>query len=569
MMINKHSLLTIFIILLTSMLLLSACSNSNSSSTTGNGEIESPVVEEPEIDPYEALVMEKNEEIELTPLELTSYSEDVGATFANPSYQKFAVDGQVVVEGQIEKHAELQTDFVWIKVTTNVDGPTGKNLEYYTHIINGTFKQEIHFYNGEGEYQVNVQLPSMDRENYYYSTAKFDVINVNPEKKRDVTFTPYGYEAGLALDLSSSYVEENGVISLKGTANLTDEDTVMITLKKDSDNWKHVMPVKNGQFSYDVPLFFGEGLHELEVLVPDENRNNYYRTASVIYIHNLSNEVMMPITYYDMYIKRGVTLESPSYGGEKAEQTYFVRGTIDQSAEFAQETTHLYITTELDGETALEVIPVENFVFDGEFHLRFGPGTYKVTLSVPEIRERNSNEFRYFHFAEFEVESVAAVDNRNLLPSRGVQSDDPIIIALANEITEGASSDREKAKAVYEYVAKNISYDVEKLRTNDFQWDDSALKTLELKSGVCQDYAYLAIALLRAVDMEARYVEGFTRERHAWVEVLVDGDWLTMDPTWGAGYVHRNEFVAEYNETYFDPNTAEFEKTHKRNGVAY
>ena len=42
----------------------------------------------------------------------------------------------------------------------------------------------------------------------------------------------------------------------------------------------------------------------------------------------------------------------------------------------------------------------------------------------------------------------------------------------------------------------------------NFRWDDSALKTLELKSGVCQDYAFLATALLRASDIEARFVEG-------------------------------------------------------------
>ena len=134
-------------------------------------------------------------------------------------------------------------------------------------------------------------------------------------------------------------------------------------------------------------------------------------------------------------------------------------------------------------------------------------------------------------------------------------------------------SDRDKAKAVYEYTAKTVSYDVDKLNEKDFNWNDSALKTLDLKAGVCQDYAYLAIALLRAGDMEARYIHGtagsgFNHARHAWVEVKVDGEWLTMDPTWGAGYIEDGTFVADYSEEYFDP-TEEAIDTHFRAGVEY
>ncbi len=66
--------------------------------------------------------------------------------------------------------------------------------------------------------------------------------------------------------------------------------------------------------------------------------------------------------------------------------------------------------------------------------------------------------------------------------------------------------------------------------------------------GVCQDYAHLNIALLRAVGVPARYVSGYlfaadetkaddhselvSVQTHAWVEaVLPNGDWLAVDPT--------------------------------------
>ncbi|EWG08838.1 transglutaminase domain-containing protein [Cytobacillus firmus] len=562
----KKSPITILIVLLSSFLFLSACSSSESNSEAK--------AEKKEEDKYEKLVKEKNKELELEPLELTSYREEVGAALKNPEYKEFAANGKVAVQGEVEKYTDLKSDYAWIKVRSTEEGPAGNDLEYYAPIKEGKFKQNIRLFNGEGEYKVTVQLPSMDSENYYYDLASFTVHNVNQDTERDVTFTPFGQEAELTLDIESSYLKGNEVFNLKGeAASLTDSDTIMLKLNKESEMWKHVITLKDGKFSYDVPLFYGKGLHRLEVLVPDKERENYYQTATTILIDNESDRTMSPIEYSKTYEERGVALEYPQYGGEKSDGVFSVKGKIDPQAEFGPETDHIYITTKKGEDEALDVIPVKDFTFDDSFHLRFGPGTYEVTLSVPEIKEENSDYFRFYGFAKFEVESTGE-DKRDLLPSRGVQSDAPQITELAQELTEGISGEREKAKAVYDYVAKNVSYDVNKLETDDFSWDDSALKTLDSKTGVCQDYSYLAIALLRASNMEARFIEGtafggFWPQKHAWVEVKVDGSWLTMDPTWGAGYIKDDKFVAAFNEKYFDPNQAEFEKTHSRTGVSY
>ncbi|WP_077210661.1 transglutaminase-like domain-containing protein [Bacillus dakarensis] len=568
---KRKTWLAVLICLMAGTVFLSACSNESS-----NGEASEKTKEEKKLeDQYEKLVKEKNDELALEPIELTTYSEEIGATLKEPVYKKFAVNGEVKVEGEIEQYTNLKSDYAWIEVYSFEDGPSGDLHEYYTPIKEGKFEQAVHFHNGEGEYKVTVKLPDTNRENYYYDLSSFEVINVNPEIQRDVTFSPFGQAAKLSLDLEASYVKENEIFELSGKAgNLTDEDTIMISLYKDSNTWKHVLPVKEGEFAYDVPLFYGEGVHKLEVLVPDEKRDNYYQVATTILIDNESASVMKPIEFSNMYLERGVTLETPLYGGEEAETTYNIKGFIDPNAEFAADTTHIYVTTKKGEDEALDVIPVEDYSFDGIFYLRFGPGTYDVTVSVPEIKEENSDYFRYFGFAKFEVESNAAEDLRDLLPSRGVQSDAPEIKELAKEITSGKETDREKAKAIYDYVAKNVSYDVQKYENDEFEWDDSALKTLDLKTGVCQDYAFLAIALLRASEIEARFVEGragggILPGRHAWVEANVDGSWLTMDPTWGSGYVDDDRFVAAFNEDYFDPNMDEFKKTHTRTGVSY
>lgn len=562
---RKNPVIFIIISLLSIILFISGCSNSEASHSKETQKVENK---------YDKLVKEKNKELDLQPIELTSYSEEAGVTLKKPTYKEFAVNQKVMVEGAIEKFSEIKSDYVWIKVRANEEGPAGMEQEYYAPVKEGIFKQEISLFNGEGQYDVRVQVPSLDREDYYYETASFTVHNVNPDIERDVTYSPFGQEAEILLNLDYGYVTEKEIFALSGDAGtLSDNDTIMIKLTKDSDSWTHVLPIADGQFSFDVPLLYGKGVHELEVLVPDEEREKYYQPATKILINNESDRTMLPIDFSSTYLERGVTLQYPQYGGVESDGLFTIKGTIDPKASFGPETTHIYVTTKKGEDEALDVIPVEDFLFDDSFYLRFGPGTYEVMLSVPEIKEENSDRFRYFGFAKFEVESTSE-DKRDLLPSRGVESDAPEIIELAGQLTNGLTTDREKAEAIYKYVASNISYDVEKYETKNYNWDDSALKTLELRKGICQDYAYLTIALLRASNVEARLIEGnafggFWPQKHAWVEAKVDGSWLTMDPTWGAGYIKDDAFVAQYTAEYFDPNPTEFEKSHKRTGVSY
>lgn len=71
-------------------------------------------------------------------------------------------------------------------------------------------------------------------------------------------------------------------------------------------------------------------------------------------------------------------------------------------------------------------------------------------------------------------------------------------------------------------------------------------KVLELRKGVCQDFAHLQIAALRAIGLPARYVSGYllthpepgkprligADESHAWLSLWVPGlGWVDFDPT--------------------------------------
>lgn len=66
------------------------------------------------------------------------------------------------------------------------------------------------------------------------------------------------------------------------------------------------------------------------------------------------------------------------------------------------------------------------------------------------------------------------------------------------------------------------------------QIDTTAIEVFQQRKGVCQDYAHILIAMCRACGIPARYVNGFMQGvgvTHAWVEVLVNGEWRGIDPT--------------------------------------
>jgi transglutaminase-like putative cysteine protease len=71
----------------------------------------------------------------------------------------------------------------------------------------------------------------------------------------------------------------------------------------------------------------------------------------------------------------------------------------------------------------------------------------------------------------------------------------------------------------------------------------------------CTEYASLMIALCRASEIPARYVEGLTvpgeeakdlaRTEHAWLEVYLPGSgWVPMDPTMGRVPISREDYFA-------------------------
>jgi hypothetical protein len=146
---------------------------------------------------------------------------------------------------------------------------------------------------------------------------------------------------------------------------------------------------------------------------------------------------------------------------------------------------------------------------------------------------------------------------------------------LAAYLTATATSDREKAWAVFRWTAQNIHYDVGGFYSGDYG-DLSPDAVLERRSAVCDGYSSLFESLAKAAGLEAVHILGFAkgvgfeagmavpeRSNHAWNAVRIDGRWVLVDCTWAAGSLNEaGKYEQVFEPYYFDPPPDEFIRTH-------
>lgn len=117
------------------------------------------------------------------------------------------------------------------------------------------------------------------------------------------------------------------------------------------------------------------------------------------------------------------------------------------------------------------------------------------------------------------------------------------ILSLALKLTEGKESNYEKAKAIYDYVSTELSYNHDALDNTNRQRLGAYVVLGEKENAICQEYSDLFVTLSRAAGVPARLLAGYTtagigydlpqNTLHAWAEFYDEKEgWVTVDPTW-------------------------------------
>lgn len=131
---------------------------------------------------------------------------------------------------------------------------------------------------------------------------------------------------------------------------------------------------------------------------------------------------------------------------------------------------------------------------------------------------------------------------------------------LSEYLSAGLTTDLERAYAFYYYTANAIRYNFEKSKriTINASREDILQDALTDGIGICQHYSELFHALSRNAGIPSYVIAGYTRQNgevistsHSWNALLVDGEWMLFDPTWGGGYREGSQYHHRFSTAYF------------------
>jgi transglutaminase-like putative cysteine protease len=126
-----------------------------------------------------------------------------------------------------------------------------------------------------------------------------------------------------------------------------------------------------------------------------------------------------------------------------------------------------------------------------------------------------------------------------------------------------------RVQAICDYVHNHITFDYENARSTRTAWE-----AFHERTGVCRDFAHLAIAFCRCMNIPARYCTGYlsdigipppygVMDFAAWFEAYIGGRWYTFDPRNNVPRIGRvliargRDAVDVAISTAFGPNTLE------------
>ncbi len=121
-----------------------------------------------------------------------------------------------------------------------------------------------------------------------------------------------------------------------------------------------------------------------------------------------------------------------------------------------------------------------------------------------------------------------------LLGSRYCETD--LLLQTAWQLFGGTVPGYERVQAICDYAHRHIAFNYQNARATR-----SAAEAFNERTGVCRDYAHLAIAFCRCMNIPARYCTGYLSDAGtpppwgvgdfaAWFEAWIGGRWHTFDP---------------------------------------
>jgi len=155
-----------------------------------------------------------------------------------------------------------------------------------------------------------------------------------------------------------------------------------------------------------------------------------------------------------------------------------------------------------------------------------------MEIEHPKYDGKSAPSFPFSYDLDEEMKRYLEAENM-------IQSDDPVLIKKAEELTKGAKDSWDAATKISTWVAENISYAI--------PGGGNARKTYDIRAGECGAHSMLVTAFCRAVGIPSRVVwgamyvpnKGGSFGQHGWNEIYMgEAGWIPVDAT-----AFENDFV--------------------------
>jgi transglutaminase-like putative cysteine protease len=159
----------------------------------------------------------------------------------------------------------------------------------------------------------------------------------------------------------------------------------------------------------------------------------------------------------------------------------------------------------------------------------------RIQLSaMAVIRDSGELEVQVPSAQQHEVKDLPEETLVFLLGSRYCETD--LLSEAAWGLFSRTAPGWQRVQAICDYVHNHIVFGYENARPTKTAWE-----AFQERRGVCRDYAHLAIAFCRCMNIPARYCAGYLGDMGtpppysvmdfaAWFEAYLDGAWHTFDP---------------------------------------
>jgi hypothetical protein len=151
---------------------------------------------------------------------------------------------------------------------------------------------------------------------------------------------------------------------------------------------------------------------------------------------------------------------------------------------------------------------------------------------------------------------------------------DTNIQTFTRQLTAPARNDREKIRAIFQFVIRYLSYDHQASAVEQRRINQNIHDILNRKKGICWDYSQLICHMAGIAGLTCYAVTGFSKDieqsrpvnpkpDHAWNIVKLDSTYYLLDATWESGTLSNPDaFKSTFKSSYFLTDPKLFIKNH-------